>query len=206
MLEKVFSEQELITFKTFLNIVENTCSEIFLFILIFLLESRPFNEKTLNNYDIAKKSNTKSSSKSPENNSPKKFVRSPSLDSKFSPILALSRSPTLKSSLENENFNLDSQEVDQKKNMLLKLAGKESNIEAKKELLKYNTNLSVSTNVPVLRKDRKPNVNELENDLNNSKCSIKHGDEDIPILPATKYKLDSHYKINTEQVIKISKE
>ena len=63
ILERCFGTEEKINSKTFTNITENIGSEIFLYILFFLLESRPFRSDTLDAYDPSKKNNI---SKSPQ--------------------------------------------------------------------------------------------------------------------------------------------
>ena len=47
ILEKCFENRELINFKEFMYIVETISSEIFFMIYIFLLQNRPFSEKTI---------------------------------------------------------------------------------------------------------------------------------------------------------------
>ena len=51
LLDKCFKNVELLKYNSFLNVIENLSSEIFLYILIFLLENRPFSKKTLDEYE-----------------------------------------------------------------------------------------------------------------------------------------------------------
>jgi hypothetical protein len=220
MLEKVFGKEQSINFNTFLYVIENVCSEIFLYILIFLFECKPFNKNTLSNYETAKKK-IRECSHSPTSSPTKKFIASPKLESKFSPSKVLSKSPTLKAQDKSDNLILDPLDISQKqqkrfslveegdsKNILLKLAGKEIISGSKNILLNYmmnNTkqNKEELNDVPVHRKDRKPNFSEL--DVNNE-LLFNLNDEDIPILPAAKYKVDNHLIISPDDVKKISKE
>ena len=79
--------------KAFIEIIENKCSEIFLYLLIFLLEKRPFNKKTLNAYTSLKKNPNSTTLKSPGDT--KRLIASPKLDSKFSPGLTIAKSPSM---------------------------------------------------------------------------------------------------------------
>ncbi len=192
ILEKSFGTEEKISLKSFTSITENVGSEIFLYILFFLLESRPFRNDTLDAYDQAKK--IKDISKSPQvTNS--RLIASPCLHSKFSPSDTISKSPMM--TRKSLGFDKD------QNNMLLKLSGK-SNFQAtpadsKNVLLKYamggqskntkdNTDETdegvIAKNVPVARKNR----NNLRNiETIESKPVVKNT-EDIPIMPAHKYK------------------
>lgn len=94
LLEAAFKDKEAVNLKQFMNIIENTNSDIFLFILIFIYENRPFNKQTLENYENAKANNNLKISKSPQIN-PNKLIASPNLNSKFSPVVTISKSPTM---------------------------------------------------------------------------------------------------------------
>lgn len=114
LLERCFQNIELIDYSTFLYVLENVASEIFLYILIFLLENRPFNKKTLEEFEGQRKYNTlfkvtKSGTKTPNPrmNNPKRFmIASPSLISKFSPSVTITKSPYWKTRTMN-NLNKD---------------------------------------------------------------------------------------------------
>jgi Ca2+-binding EF-hand superfamily protein len=90
ILDNIFHKQPKIDFKTYLDVVENKSSEIFIYLIIFLLENRPFNKKTLNAYQSMKKNDK---IKSPT--IIKKLIASPSLQSKFSPSMTIGKSPTM---------------------------------------------------------------------------------------------------------------
>jgi hypothetical protein len=208
LLEKCFGNEEEINLNKFTFIVENVCSEIFLYILIFLLESRPFNKTTLENYEIAR-SKIPQEHKSPILTSSKKMVASPNLLSKFSPSVTLSRSPCMKARRYSSFTYLGDMNIlnllgsntdEQRKTILMKLAGKaDPHLGESKNGTSNTSTEEVITHVR--RKDRKA-LNQLSVDFQKNE---KKYDEDLPILPATKYKVD-HNKINPVEVEKISKE
>jgi hypothetical protein len=174
------------------------------------LENRPFNKNTLENYEMAK-SNTPQEYQSPVLTSTKKFVASPSLLSKFSPSVTLSKSPCMKAR-RNSSFTylnngdilklLETDSLEEKKNILMKLSGKDTGnfLDAKNTLNKYAKEEEPVKHVR--RKDRKV-LNRLSVDFQKNEKSY---DEDLPILPAHKYKVELSTKINPVEVEKISKE
>lgn len=91
ILNETFEGLPKVDYKTFVNLIENKRSEIFLYLIIFLLEKRPFSKKTLQAYSAYKKSN--SNLKSP--GEAKRLIASPRLESKFSPTLAIAKSPSM---------------------------------------------------------------------------------------------------------------
>ncbi len=83
ILEKCFSKikGEKMVYEQFKNVIENENSDIYLMILLFLYEKKPFTKATLSAY-------MKKSKKSPLNSPPKspsKIIASPSKNSSFSP-------------------------------------------------------------------------------------------------------------------------
>ena len=82
ILSTSFGDKDTLTFEEYINVVENKSSDIFLFILIFLLEKRPFNSETVKVYKKDKKLlETQDYSKTPVLMSHK--IASPSLGSRF---------------------------------------------------------------------------------------------------------------------------
>lgn len=126
LLDTAFKKDDKIDLKTFCDTIENVNSEVFLYIIIFLLEKRPFNKKTLNAYASVKKSGV---SKSPEIG--KRMIASPSLTSKFSPSISLRKSPAMnKRSLGGGGDLLEKlhgKKKDDPKANLLKYVGGDSN-------------------------------------------------------------------------------
>jgi hypothetical protein len=198
ILEKCFKDKEHIDYTQFAHIVENTCSDIYFFILVFLLEKRPFSRNALNEYEKQKvPSNTPTSNKLyvPNNNnllnSPSKLVASPNLKSKFSPSLTLSKSPACSSSkplIFNDDMDCSSKEY------LMKFAGRSP--DKKNKTTKENVDVfqlinierraekDNSIKIPVNRKLR----NNLKNIDDKSKVeNIKNYNEsEMPITPAVK--------------------
>lgn len=130
LLDTAFNKNDKIDMKTFCHTIENVNSEIFLYIIIFLLEKRPFNKKTLNAYSSLKKSGV---SKSPEIG--KKMIASPSMNSKFSPSISLRKSPAMnKRSIGGGNLldKLSGNKPDPKAN-LLKYVGNDTTNPISKE-------------------------------------------------------------------------
>jgi hypothetical protein len=213
LLEKVFGNEQYINLKKFTNIVENVRSEIFLYILIFLMESRPFSKTTLDNYDSTQKKKDGVVSKSPTVPKSNRLIASPNLNSKFSPSVTISKSP----SITKKTLGFDiSNKADKNIDMLLKLSGKAQQSDPKNVLLKYTTpqkqtedtdeGVSVN-NVPVSRKNRNPNLKNIKNIEGEMNKQPKAYNDDMEILPATKYKVEAgKNKLGAEEIEKISKE
>lgn len=184
LLEKSFGSNDFLNQKQFIHTVQNISSEMFLFILIFLLEKRPFSGKTLQEYEGKKKSSGHLYvSKSPNINH---LIASPSLHSKFSPALTMSKSPSVQ-----KRSQFGSQNNPESKSFLLQFAGKKDQpSDAKLILLKssdgkdeHNTDENVSIkNIPVNRKQRN-NLKTLEQ----AKEDKKNNYNDLPLMPAVKY-------------------
>ena len=205
MLEKVFAKAEYMDFKLFQNSIENISSDMFLFILIFLYEQRPFSKKTLQTHERSKSPHlaSKTFSKSPILNPKNKLIASPNLMSKFSPTIAISRSPTfIKKSLENNNQN----------DYLRRLTGRAE--DSKNVLMKYSNNKKeenvdegvIVGQIPVNRKDRHNLSNINSNDSKyNSNTMNKNDYSDIYINPAIKYKTEGMGIKPNEDINKIDK-
>ena len=89
ILNKAFGEKEQFNEREFINVIENVSSDIFIFILMFLLEKRPFSDETIKIFMQNKRAGERcEASKTPKPAEPQK-IASPSLKSKFI-------SPTLK--------------------------------------------------------------------------------------------------------------
>jgi hypothetical protein len=200
LLEKCFKNTETLDKIGFLNVIENVSSEIFLYILIFIMEKRPFTKKTLNEFEGQKKSsNLLSLNRTPT--TANRLIASPNLQSKFSPSVTISKSPSMTKrntlNVVGGVNNLDS------KNLLSKLTGVKSD-ESKQVLLKYansgksnkdleavDTDEQVSIkNIPVNRKNRN-NLKNLETNqiLTEKKGSTSYENSDLPITAAVKHGL-----------------
>jgi hypothetical protein len=168
ILEKSFQNNEQLDQAGFQKVVENTCSDIFLFILIFLLEKRPFSKSTLEEFAKSKKKTSNllnpttnnNLTKTPQMTSNKILIASPNLQSKFSPSITISKSPSMtkRSSFQvgGTGGNTDS------KNMLLRLAGK--NEQPANPLLKYAGKTSqIKNEIPEEGTDEGVLINDVKN-------------------------------------------
>lgn len=181
ILNTSFEKLTTMDLSTFVSTIENKCSEIFLYLVIFLLEKRPFNKKTLSAYEGLKKNNV--ILKSP-NDISKKLIASPKLQSKFSPSLTIAKSPTIAKRTTLENANKGSSMLskitgkmgvgEDPKNKLLQYAmGNKNNIN-KNNALNNNNELksndiedNLTKNNPIRKKMH--NLKNLEDDLKNTK-------------------------------------
>lgn len=95
LLDKCFKSSHVLDYHGYLKVIENISSDIFLFILIFLLEKKPFSKKALQAYEGQRKYNTLfKQNKTPNPKLKSKFmVASPNLNSKFSPSVTIKKSP-----------------------------------------------------------------------------------------------------------------
>jgi Ca2+-binding EF-hand superfamily protein len=95
LLDKCFKNSQVLDYQSFLKVIENVSSDIFLFILIFLLEKKPFSKKALQEYEGQRKYNTLFKvNKTPNPKLKSRFmVASPNLNSKFSPSVTIKKSP-----------------------------------------------------------------------------------------------------------------
>lgn len=203
MLDKCFEKLKKLDFSNFLNIVENQNSEICLYILIFILERKPFSASTLLPYEGV----AKSSNKSPENNI-SRMIASPSLASKFSPSLTIQKSPSMAKKIPDFNKgNINS-------SLINKLTGKSpismGAEDSKSRLNMYskggglanqNVNHNLDSKNPV-RKQRE-NLKNIE-DLDNKKKIVtkqdsEKDDDTNNIFPATKYH-NQYIDLKTDKV------
>ena len=212
LLEKFFKKNETVDFKLFQNVIQNVSSEIFLYILIFILDKSPFSKTTLKEFkSLAKSKNSNNllgaginQARTPEITA-KMLIASPSLQSKFSSSVTISKSPSM---LKRNVMPIPGAGATyESKSMLLKLAGKNTtttlpnSTNTSNILLKYSEknpkiNISTSTssttpkgdeqkNVPLQRKQR----NNLK-DMETVKDLKKNSDEydNLTITSAVKLK------------------
>lgn len=213
ILEKCFKMGEYLNEQQFLNIVENVCSDIFLFILIFLLEKKPFSKTTIEEFRGRKLNTTLIRvNKTPLLQS--KLIASPNLQSKFSPSVTISKSPMMSKRITLDKPGLNAKiganvNTAESKNFLMKFAGKDhgTSNNPKQVLMKYavgggnkekgaegdvgDTDEGVSIkNIPVNRKKRNDLKNLESGDLINNNPNDKKTTDynDLPIMPAVKQK------------------
>ncbi len=208
ILEKCFKMGEFLSEQQFLEIVENVCSDIFLFILIFLLEKKPFSKTTIQEFE-GRKLNTTLIKVNRTPNLQSRLIASPNLQSKFSPSVTIKKSPMMTKRLTlDKTVNKSGQANPDSKNFLMKFAGKDQssgNIlkdNPKRVLLKYaavgvkdknnndivicdtDENVSIK-NIPVNRKKRNDLKNLEKGEVVEKKISTY---SDLPIMPAIKQK------------------
>ena len=91
IIEKCFAKikGDKMNYYDFKNVIENESSDIYLMILLFLYEKKPFKKNSLTSY--SKKVNKDSLPLSPNVKSPKKLVASPTKNYSFSPYQVITR-------------------------------------------------------------------------------------------------------------------
>jgi hypothetical protein len=197
-----------------LKTVENVCSDIYLFIIVFLMQNKPFSKVCLKDYETRRNSflkvNTSNYGSHSSGNGNKSLVCSPNLHSKFSPSISISKSPTLQKSI--PNFKLDGSPGNN--NILNKFSYNNkdsqdnSNYNSDNEIFldrkSVSTNfddlskLTINKNTPVYRKVRnnlkyiKDNVSKTKNDDSKEKDDlekeiIKEAIENYQMMPAFKH-------------------
>ena len=205
ILSTIFDKNTSLDLKAFINVVENSCSEIFLYLIIFLLEKRPFSKLSLEAYSGLKKNIIKS----PTIN--KKLIASPNtLSSKFSPSVTISKSPTIsKKNLELGNKNMLGDGI----KMLNQLTGKQ-NKEPSNKLLNYTGNNSKQSG-SVNQDKEDENIQNSLNPVRKLMHNLKNIEEVKPkkkivddkilnspqIKGASKYKNEGHINIKTDEYI-----
>lgn len=192
LLETSFGKETIIDYKQFLNIIQNISSEIFLYTLIYIMDKKPFSKGALSEFKASKTKNAVGSIntiKSPDINS-KILIASPSLNSKFTSSVTISNSPTMSKREINPLPGMGNNP--ESKNMLMKLAGKETNNkEAANTLSKLagkfpvgntTTTTDDTKKINLQRKERQ-NLKDLETAKDLKKLTTG---EDLPITPAVK--------------------
>ncbi len=206
LLEKCFKNIESMDYKGFNTLLQTVSSDIFLFILIFIMEKRPFSSKTLDEFAGIK-------SKSPITKSPvatsKILLASPNMNSKFTPSDTISKSPMMskrntldigfqanpKTKTPGNNFlgaGLGGGKPEAR-SILNQLAGKKE-ITSNPITVGSNDNTGTDEatdenvsvkNIPVNRKQRN-NLRALEDVKDLEKKAFPSKEYDLPITPAVK--------------------
>lgn len=198
-LDKIFNGKEKITQDEFKRIIKNDNSDLFLYILIFLLEKRPFNNDTVKLLECIKKSPTLDRSKSPQ-----QLIASPNLDSKFQPTTTISKSPRfqkgkgLGAELANSN------------NMLYTISGKKSaknltvGLTYELKLPGGDSNSKIhedSTNGTFQRQPTRKQLRQVKNlDIKVEDRKKYNEDEDIPLEYARQFEDPSKITTSTNEV------
>ena len=141
-LDVIFGDKESLDFNEFSDIIKNKNSDIFLFILVFLYEHRPFSPETVKNLENIKKS-PRFSPKKKDN-----LIASPNLDSNFAVTQTLQKSPALK------NAKLSTKPSVYKNMKFLGLLSGRNNLQPSKPEINDNTgkkeNTTISLSIPVV--------------------------------------------------------
>jgi hypothetical protein len=163
-------------------------SDIYLFLLVFLLQNNPFTNSALGEYEKQKTSFLKVTTIS-TNLTTGKLLVSPNLNSKFSPSVTISKSPVMDA--QPSLFKLDAGKEDSK-NFLMKFAGGSSaNDGPKRSDQKSKTvmmnNLGINLVGPTVHVNRKirNNLKNIE-EIKPRNQDSKNDYDDLPIIPASK--------------------
>ena len=215
-LDNLFKLKQIINFEEFKFIVQNINSDIFLYILVFLMERRPFSNETIKNLDNIKKNpdgNNKNINKNKNIFSKKQimsknfdnFIVLPNVNSKLIVSRTItSKSPSIKKRYiekisSNNNYNKSKNEIYMKNNNqdnidLLQMNAAESGTE------------SIHTNGTIQKKPSRKtlkNISLMDIDQRNDKDNINNNDiefnEDKEILDyARPYELFENKNIEDE--------
>ena len=126
ILEKCFSKikGEKMVYEQFKKVIENENSDIYLMILLFLYEKKPFTKATLSAY-------MKKSKKSPLNSPPKspsKIIASPSKNSSFSPYNYFKRERKRTNTLKEEQSLISKDLLNSPSNLLKRTRSRHSTV------------------------------------------------------------------------------
>ena len=159
-LDIIFGDKESLDFNEFSDIIKNKNSDIFLFILVFLYEHRPFSPETVKNLENIKKSPRFSPKK--KNN----LIASPNLDSNFAVTQTLQKSPAMK------NAKLSTKPSVYKNMKFLGLLSGRNNLQPPKPEINDNVgkkeSTTISLSIPVIPPEpkKKEEPKEVKEDNN----------------------------------------
>ena len=168
-LDDIFGEKESMNLEEFTLIIKNKNSDMFLYILVFLYEHRPFSLETVKNLENIKKSPRLSPR--PKDN----LIASPNLNSNLVVSQALQKSPAMKAlSLGEKNKNAN---VYKNMKFLGIFSGKkmESENQPKESIpLTYSLKIPESKNENTENNKNEENKKEITNAENQKKPARKH--------------------------------
>jgi hypothetical protein len=183
LLEKCFASAEQLNYANFLSVVENVCSDIFLYILIFLMDKKPFSNTTVKEF----KGRKFDCPAIRVNLTPKlqsRLIASPNLNSKFSPSVTIKKSPmmTKRITLDSDgnaskkfgNSGSNSNHIAESKNFLMKFAGANANNIGHNNINNNNTAIDNRGNV-----EKSGTVNNGELSVNGEKEFVGIGKESV---------------------------
>ena len=199
-LDVIFKDNSTIDEVKFKDIIKNVTSDLFLYILIFLLEKRPFSKETVKNLENIKKSPV-ISNKNKSSNAINNLIVSPNLNSKFKSSAIISKSPRFQSRLE-ENSNVKKgknlgMEFSNSKNLLDLYSKNKPNIKNEdsnviqltipEKKVKKIENENINKN-KISRKQHKQ-INKNLEEIDENKFNV---DENIGLSFAKKYEKDNN--------------
>ena len=174
----IFGQKENINLEEFTEITKNKNSDIFLFILVFLYEHRPFSSETVKNLENIKKSPLLSFRKK------EVLIASPNLDSNLCVTETLQKSPAMKNANLGDRMTKNNN-VYKKMKFLGLLSGrnlnnniniKENNDNNIKEN-EHNNNTVISLQIPVIPPAQKESKEESK--INDNTEETKEEEKDI---------------------------
>ncbi len=174
----IFGQKENINLEEFTEITKNKNSDIFLFILVFLYEHRPFSSETVKNLENIKKSPLLSSRKK------EVLIASPNLDSNLCVTETLQKSPAMKNAnlgdrmTKNNNVYKNMKFLGLLYGRILKnnINIKENNDNNIKEN-EHNNNTVISLQIPVIPPAQKESKEESK--INDNTEETKEEEKDI---------------------------
>ena len=174
----IFGQKENINLEEFTEITKNKNSDIFLFILVFLYEHRPFSSETVKNLENIKKSPLLSCRKK------EVLIASPNLDSNLCVTETLQKSPAMKNAnlgdrmTKNNNVykNMKFLGLLSGRNLNNNINIKENNDNNIKEN-EHNNNTVISLQIPVIPPAQKESKEESK--INDNTEETKEEEKDI---------------------------
>ena len=174
----IFGQKENINLEEFTEITKNKNSDIFLFILVFLYEHRPFSSETVKNLENIKKSPLLSFRKK------EVLIASPNLDSNLCVTETLQKSPAMKNAnlgdrmTKNNNVykNMKFLGLLSGRNLNNNINIKENNDNNIKEN-EHNNNTVISLQIPVIPPTQKESKEESK--INDNTEETKEEEKDI---------------------------
>ena len=175
----IFGQKENINLEEFTEITKNKNSDIFLFILVFLYEHRPFSSETVKNLENIKKSPLLSFRKK------EVLIASPNLDSNLCVTETLQKSPAMKNANLGDRMTKNNNNVYKNMKFLGLLSGRNlnNNINIKENNdnnitgNEHNNNTVISLQIPVIPPAQKESKEESK--INDNTEETKEEEKDI---------------------------
>ena len=170
-LDVIFEDKQSLDLEEFTSIIKNKNSDIFLFILVFLYEHRPFSMETVKNLENIKKSPRLSPRK--EDN----LIASPNLDSNLEVSKTLQKSPAMKGLALGDKKKNPS--VYKNMKYLGLLSGKNPMPESQP---KENVALTYTLKIPGAKNDNKNKIEENKKEVTNGENQTKPARKHLKLI------------------------